>query len=1493
MKKLKIQPKAYHFLEFMRHKLVKLKYFKPHTLLAILILISSHGYVAPEDSYNPGFDSSSENSRTIFSSSEDVINQKVKPAKLFDDQSEYDTSTLVMNFNRKKINNINNPSILSSLKKYGVYGLSLLFSSRVSNQIDNGIWYKAYLEEGLDAKNVIQQISVSGLCDVVELNYFYENEAISFPEVLDNPKINDQWYLENAGIQEAWQSLQQQGLNPGGAASVITAVIDTGVDYTHNDLISSMWTNPREIPNNGIDDDGNGFIDDIYGVNLVSDSRFHSGNPMDDHGHGTHVAGIIAAANNNVGIVGVAYNTKIMAIKAGNSSGYFLQTDIAEAIIYAYENGADVINMSFGGPTATTLVQDALSVAYTTSVLVAAAGNSALPNEGKKPMGVPFYPAAYPFVIGVMSSSRTNQQSKFTNFDVFSGTKIEYELFAPGEGITSTIPGNSYATWSGTSMAAPIVSGVAALLRTKYVNPSIYPNKFIISQIVSTAKVFGSLSNNKILSAIDSLNSIPQPSISIFDSFIMDGLDLSNKNNNDATVDAGETINIAVTLNNRWGMASEVVAELSILDTNHIIIINNSISYNSIGTYSLKDNGIVRNDGLIVGIANPFTFIVSDSAPNDFIINFNLKISYYNGLDTSDLTNYQVNRKLEFVISNGVELTGTIRTNTTLTKERFWIIPDSLIVADGVTLTVEPGTKIQFWSADPKNPYVDLPNASLSVRGKLIMKGTLEEPIEIFPSDLKPFYGIKILGTFDDLGVGNVEMEYVNIINPIGITGASYIKHVNFSQNGEHVLSRQLNWNGTQWQDQRNSVELRANIISNSTFYNVGGIYHKMELMTPILIHNVFIGCHMDVSVNNNTIVSYNLFYKNVKDGFFTSKFVSWSYPSPEETDINQVTNTTEKTYFAIEGFFWQKDALSEFAKSIGGHLVSINSQEEFNLITSHFNQADYVIGLDSIDEELLYWDTVTNEKATTNIFDFISFDQSVVLEQHQYYILSDNTIEISNGTPRMTYLIEIPNTFEGESIIWTKELLEEQISLSITNEGTHLGLATTFAYNSILNDVLNPDVTKWFRPDNYNGFSGTITYNYWGTANEDLVKLNMRQPSGSEAIQYSPFLDQPVEGIYPFVVSARILNSDGEEVTKVSNEQIKVVIEFNRDLDETVPLNVAFGSVLPYADYLIEGSYLSPRIWEGTTTLNTLIENGFQYLRITNGFLDSNPFIKLVNDSHRFMFEIDTVGALAMTMQGSANLDGISLNWFQDDFETLAGYNLYRSTSENGSYQKINTRLIPYGIETFLDSTVEPGVQYYYAFTVVKTDLTESNFSGNISIQSLDTISPNIYHTQVLTAFSGSKLHISATVMDNLSIVFVKLYYRIIGATTYEVIEMTNFNDKYSAIIDIVFITESGLEYYIVAYDGVNYSYGASDSNPYIVSVSNSTQIGQKGDVNGDGQITILDALMLLQAINSIIVLSPEQFERADLNNDGILSAAEALKIMQFVNGTISSIAQ
>lgn len=240
------------------------------------------------------------------------------------------------------------------------------------------------------------------------------------------------WSYTDLSITGIWNSLTQ---NTAPGAGVVVAVIDTGVDYNHVDLKKNMWVNSGEIAENGVDDDGNGYVDDIHGINLIDPAR--QGDPMDDQGHGTHVAGIIGMTAGNGGGVGIAYGSKIMAIKAGQASGAFASTDIAKAVQYAAANGADVINMSFGGTGRSNLVEAALEDAFGSCVLVAAAGNDGL-TTNECPYQIPsedMYPAGYSYVLGVMACDEIGDLAYFSNWDYTQYVGCEYELIAPGVNI--------------------------------------------------------------------------------------------------------------------------------------------------------------------------------------------------------------------------------------------------------------------------------------------------------------------------------------------------------------------------------------------------------------------------------------------------------------------------------------------------------------------------------------------------------------------------------------------------------------------------------------------------------------------------------------------------------------------------------------------------------------------------------------------------------------------------------------------------------------------------------------------------------------------------------------------------------------------------------------------------------------------------------------------------------------------------------------------------
>jgi len=297
------------------------------------------------------------------------------------------------------------------------------------------------------------------------------NQQANSPPPTD-PKFSEQWALQDLAnsadinIAEGWAEYlsDEQGGDPNGP-SVVVAVIDTGVDYNHEDLKDVMWNNPDEIAGDGIDNDGNGIVDDFYGADFTVTTS-GTGDPMDRNSHGTHCSGIIAATpNNDVGVAGVASFTqgkvKIMALKGLSDSGRGTFSGLLACLNYAIDKGAKISSNSWGGGTVDGIedVWDAVLRNNLDHLFVAAAGNdNTFINDGYKSMTCGL---KEPNLLCVASSTVSDSRSYFSNY----GPDYVH-VFAPGSDILSTFPNNEYASISGTSMACPQVSGLAALIMT-------------------------------------------------------------------------------------------------------------------------------------------------------------------------------------------------------------------------------------------------------------------------------------------------------------------------------------------------------------------------------------------------------------------------------------------------------------------------------------------------------------------------------------------------------------------------------------------------------------------------------------------------------------------------------------------------------------------------------------------------------------------------------------------------------------------------------------------------------------------------------------------------------------------------------------------------------------------------------------------------------------------------------------------------------------------
>ena len=304
------------------------------------------------------------------------------------------------------------------------------------------------LPQGLTVKKAISEFSKLPGVRYCEPNYLYE-----LHKTPDDPEFIRLWGLEKIGAPAAWDHIT-------GSENIVVGVLDSGIHYDHPDIAPNVWKNLKEIPNNGIDDDNNGYVDDVMGIDLVEDDS----DPLDDSGHGSHVSGIIGAvSNNNSGVAGVNWQVKIMALRISSADGFVALDRIVRALEYIVvmkERGVNIraINASWGGPSPSRTLHDVFSQVSDAAILiVCSSGNSTDNNDF-----LPIFPASYD-IDGIISVAASTEEDGMASFSNYGPQTVD--LAAPGTTILSLHKdANSLAYQHGTSMAAPHVAGAAALL---------------------------------------------------------------------------------------------------------------------------------------------------------------------------------------------------------------------------------------------------------------------------------------------------------------------------------------------------------------------------------------------------------------------------------------------------------------------------------------------------------------------------------------------------------------------------------------------------------------------------------------------------------------------------------------------------------------------------------------------------------------------------------------------------------------------------------------------------------------------------------------------------------------------------------------------------------------------------------------------------------------------------------------------------------------------
>lgn len=646
-----------------------------------------------------------------------------------------------------------------------------------------------------------------------------ENRDVSF----NDPLFGNQWGLQSMQIPLLWQEPFITNKRP------VIAILDTGVDIDHPDLKANIWTNAKEAEGaEEYDDDGNGFNDDVHGWDFVN----QTGRIGDWNGHGTHCAGIAAAVGGNgIGIVGANPDALIMPVTVMQSDGTGDVATIIKGIDYAVANGADIISMSFGSYGESKAEEQALGRAYQKAVLVAAAGNDGIclnhahPERGQfapKPM----YPASYTFVLGVQAMDSEGYRAGFSNYDDNGPTYSEwgedklynYELLAPGANIESTYPGGNYKSLNGTSMATPMVAGaLSRLIQTKE-----YANKeYLFGDLINARAATGGLDIYKTFSIKDE-DRIPELS---FVTYEMD--DSTNVGDGDGRPDTGEVIDLYPIVRNSWGKAKNIKLSIELGENEDPQIVELIKKEADFGA-ELSAYGKGKS-------AEPLRIKINDKCADNRRIRLVLK-------GTCDGMQGEFTQEITLTVENGVEIGGVIKKDMTLYPNVHYIVTKNLAISKGFTLTIKPGTKLEF-----KDTYFTN-NGTINAAGKpdslIVLEGI----------DNKNVIGgvyINLSGfSYTELKKSHISCFKGNFNNVIIDNNDIFQMPENYNHNGCNIYNNTIYTTG----DGRFE---KSNIINNYARFDNDGLIGLNQFNSSNIWNTEHIGIQADATVYTTDTPNY------------------------------------------------------------------------------------------------------------------------------------------------------------------------------------------------------------------------------------------------------------------------------------------------------------------------------------------------------------------------------------------------------------------------------------------------------------------------------------------------------------------------------------------------------------------------------------------------------------------------------------------------------------